>query len=233
MTTQKDPMIELAEQIEYEKEHAEEIKKQKEEREKIENKKKAEVFVQWVAKAMFGVESFDHVPGVSKVVGHGPHSMAFEIHRQSVRVSIEDQMYKSGWRYKPTGKQLLVIEVGYGSEGKRRFPEKSKGGFSWDKARIFALETAASFRAADVNRHKAERKRADASAVAEQMNLAKGCATEEKVSWGTGRYVSTKRAYIKATEFGSFVVEMPTLTIEQAERILDLVIEMGLHEYNK
>lgn len=131
----------------------------------------------------------------------------------------------SGWRDR---KSVLVVEVGF--EDKRRYPETSKGGFNWAKATDFVLETSKALQQRTKNAADKQRKFKAAQAAAERINLAKGCATEEKVDWGSGRYVSTKRAYMKATEWGTFTVVMPELTQEQAERFLDLAIALGLND---
>lgn len=236
MTTQKDPMVALVDELEQEKLNAEEQKKQLEEKQKQDAIKKTAAFAKNVAERMFGASKLDDVAGVTKVTPVGPSDVRFIMNGQNVSVSFEPQMYKSGWRSKPTGKTLLIVRVGYEftSEGKRRFPENSKGGFNWSKAKDFVVETSKGLQTRQKHEMSKEVKYKKALAAAEQINLAKGCAVEEKVSWGSGRYISTKRAFIKATEYGDYVVEMPkNLTLEQAEKILDLCISMGLHESQK
>ena len=230
-TTQKDPMVAAVEEIELEKVQAEENKKKAELDAKEKEARRAVAFAKTVATMMFAKDTLEEVPGITGVNASGPDKCSFKMHGQSVFVYIEAQMDRSSYRSRPTGKQVLVVEIGFGSDNRRRYPENNKGGFNWTKASVHVIETAQAVKAQEKHRNDQERKRKMAEAAAEKMNLAKGCAVAEKVSWKDTPYISTKRAYIKVNEYGAFTIQMPTnLTIDQAEKILDLLIAMELHK---
>lgn len=153
---------------------------------------------------------------------------------KGLNIHLEAETSSSGWRSTPTGRMICVVDAWQlGAERKRRFPQKTNGGFSFDKivAYVEELQATAALRAVQEANRKAK--------VSTAEEIAEGLRSE----YGLDKYGPVKAVHEyslprgprgseyrqQVPEEGKVFVSVGTLqcTPEQAREVLDLLIKQG------
>lgn len=223
-----DPFTQLLDEKEVENKRLEDLKAANEAAAARTEAEKVEKFRVWVADEFFGSD----LEGKKTVTASNSTSARLTMNKQTVYVRIENVSGRT-FRDRST-RTRLAVEIGFGgSDDRRNFPQKQDGSYSWDKAAAFAKERSLSRTNQNEAKAKENQGYAERMAQAKKLCLDKGLATIESYTWGDKdekkSYYSEGSVFVRANTYSGFYVEFPkNLTLEQASKIADLAVEMGL-----